>query len=75
MSTSMDSAASSGISFRYSGLERPKIRGTVNLYSISKLGNLGLYLQFDSQGSNYRSTEWIVPIPNTRSSTYATVLK
>ena len=66
------SAASSGISFRYSGLE-PQDTETVNLYSISKLGNLGLYLQFDAD-SNYRSTEWIVPIPNTRSSTYATVL-
>ena len=67
-----NSAASSGFSFRYSGLERQDT-GTVNEYSTSKLGDLGLYLQFDSEG-DYGSTEWIIPIPNDRSSTYASAL-
>lgn len=63
------SAASSGFSFRYSGLEKQNT-GTVNQYSTSKLGEKGLFLQFDSDG-NYSRTEWIIPIPNNRSSTYA----
>ncbi len=66
------SNSQSGYSFRYSGLEAQGT-GTINEYSVSKLGNLGLYLQFDSE-SNYGSTEWVVPIPNNRSSTYASVL-
>lgn len=66
------SSSQSGYSFRYSGVEKPNT-GTINEYSVSKLGNLGLYLQFDSE-SNYGSTEWVVPIPNNRSSTYASVL-
>lgn len=65
------SNAESGTSFRYYGLENQDT-GTVNQYSLSRLGNLGLYLQFDD--SNYKNTDWIIPIPNTRSSTYATLL-
>ncbi len=66
------SNAQSGYSFRYSGLEKQDT-GTINEYSVSKLGNLGLYLQFDAD-SNYGGTEWVVPIPNNRSSTYAAAL-
>ena len=67
-----NSASSSGFSFRYSGLEKQDT-GTVNQYSTSKLGDLGLYLQFDSEG-DYGRTEWVIPIPNNRSSTYASTL-
>ncbi|MEZ4103436.1 MAG: efflux RND transporter periplasmic adaptor subunit [Candidatus Paceibacterota bacterium] len=66
------SNSQSGYSFRYSGLE-PQDTGTINEYSVSKLGELGLYLQFDSE-SNYGSTEWVIPIPNNRSTTYASAL-
>lgn len=66
------SSAPSGISFRHFGIEDNGVE-TVNQYSLSKLGNNGLYLQFDPNG-NYRNTNWIIPIPNTRSSTYSLVL-
>jgi len=66
------SNAQSGYSFRYSGLEKQET-GTINEYSISKLGNMGLYLQFDAD-SNYGNTDWVIPIPNNRSSTYAAAL-
>ncbi len=65
------SAASSGASFRYSGFEKGS--DTVNKYSPSKLGNLGLSLQFDD-ASNYQNTDWVIPIPNTRSSSYSSAL-
>lgn len=34
------------------------------------LGNQGLYIQFPSN-SGYLSTEWVIPVPNDRSSAYA----
>lgn len=66
------SSAPSGVSFRHFGIEEPGTE-TINQFALSKLGNGGLYLQFDPNG-NYRNTNWIIPIPNTRSSTYSLFL-
>ncbi len=65
------SVAQSGASFKYSGLEQGT--STVNQYSLSKLGENGLYLEFN-ESDNYTNTKWVVPIPNTRSSSYTTAL-
>ena len=61
------SASESGYSFRLSGLETGTYTGYVN--QSGKLGELGLYVQLDAN-TNYANTEWIVPVPNTRSATY-----
>lgn len=63
------SSSSSGYSFRLSGIDR----GTygAEIYQPGLLGAQGLYIQFD-QSSSYGNTEWVVPVPNTRSSTYLT---
>lgn len=65
------SISQSGASYRYSGFEQGT--GTVNQYAASKLGTKGLYLTFDDSDI-YTGTEWVIPIPNTRSATYTTVL-
>lgn len=65
------SVATSGSSYRYTGLENGS--STVNEYSLSTLGKLGLFLEFDNT-SNYTGTDWVIPIPNTRSSTYLLAL-
>lgn len=61
------SSSDSGYSFRLSGLEQ----GThgVEIYQPGLLGNQGLYIQFDGS-SSYGNTDWVIPVPNTRSSTY-----
>ena len=63
------SAANSGYSMRLSGLAS----GTQTAFSSQPgpLGNDGLYLQF-SNAENYGNTNWVVPVPNTRSATYIT---
>lgn len=65
------SSSSSGTSFRFSGIES----GTnpINRYSLSVIGEKGLSLQFSSD-RGYANTKWTIPIPNTRSSTYAIAL-
>lgn len=65
------SVATSGASFKYSGIEQGT--STVNQYSLSKLGDKGLYLEFN-ESDNYKNTKWIIPIPNTRSSSYTNAL-
>ncbi len=62
------SSTSTGASIRYSGLEN----GTTSLTVDNRvdLGNQGLYIQFPSN-SGYLSTEWVIPVPNNRSSEYA----
>lgn len=65
------SSSSTGQSYRISGLETGT--NSVNQSSPSSLGRNGLFLNFDSDYS-YTNTEWIIPIPNTRSSTYADAL-
>lgn len=61
------SNAPTGFSFRYSGLES----GTLTAWTRTPmaLGECGLYIQFDEDG-NYRNSEWIIDIPNTRSALY-----
>jgi len=66
------SSAPSGVSFRHFGIEEPGTE-TINQFALSKIGKNALYLQIDPNG-NYRNTNWIIPIPNTRSSTYSLVL-
>ncbi|MDQ5901569.1 MAG: HlyD family secretion protein [Patescibacteria group bacterium] len=65
------SSSNSGESYRIFGLETGT--SSVNESSPSSLGQNGLFLNFDSDYS-YKNTEWIVPIPNTRSSTYISAL-
>ncbi len=65
-----NSAASSGSSFRVSGLEIGV--GNVSTIAPVQIGTRGLYVQFPS-GFPAR-TMWEIPIPNTRSSSYLTNL-
>jgi len=59
------SAAKSGYSFRYSGLESGM--GTVSTETPMPLGDKGLYIQFPENFAANQLLEWVVPIPNTRS--------
>lgn len=61
------SAADSGYSYRLSGLESGTYTAQVN--QPSALGSLGLFIQIDD-ASNYNNTDWIIPVPNKRSSTF-----
>lgn len=61
------SAARSGFSYKLSGLEYGTYTGEIN--QPGKLGEFGLYIQFEDS-SAYKNTEWEIEIPNTRSSTY-----
>lgn len=63
------SNAPSGASFELSGIERDN--GEVVTTSSSALGTKGLFIQFP-EGESYVNTEWIISIPNVRSSSYAT---
>lgn len=56
-----------GNSFRMFGLESGN--SLLKTEHPTKLGSQGLYLQF-VDGEQYNDTQWIIPIPNTRSSTY-----
>ncbi len=63
------SAAASHYSFTLSGLEDAV--QTAEVFQPGKLGNKGLYIQFQPNGQyNHRIFE--VPVPNTRSATYLT---
>jgi HlyD family secretion protein len=64
-----NSNAPSGYSFTISGLEDGFASARTN--SPGVLGEQGLFIQFDA-ASRYENTEWVIPIPNTRSSTYTT---
>lgn len=61
------SSASSGYSFRVTGLEQGT--GTVQTNIPTALGTRGLYIQFD-EDDQYANTEWIISIPNKRSLNY-----
>ncbi len=63
------SEASSGYSYRYSGLET----GTAAAYTRqpARLGNCGLYIQF-TEGDIYSNKKWVLKVPNTESATYVT---
>jgi multidrug efflux pump subunit AcrA (membrane-fusion protein) len=66
-----NSGTRSGYSFRLSGLE-------TNTYSVTtdqptSIGDCGLAIEW-SPDVTYGNTEWVIPVPNTRSSSYVTVL-
>jgi RND family efflux transporter MFP subunit len=63
------SSASTGYSYRYSGIEQ----GTAGIATDqpAPLGTCGLFLQFTAD-ANYGNSEWIIDIPNNRSTTYLT---
>lgn len=61
------SSSSSGISFRYSGIESGT--ATVVYGSAIPLGTKGLYVRFQ-EGITYGNSTWFVEIPNKRSSFY-----
>lgn len=63
------SGADSGYSYTISGLEGGT--GEASTDQPAPLGSCGLYLQF-SDGENYSNSEWVIAVPNTRSSTYTT---
>lgn len=66
------SSALSGASINFSGLELGTASFTTD--NRSSLGTKGLYIQFPSSDSaTYVSTDWVIPIPNNRSSTYASL--
>lgn len=65
-----NSGSRSGYSFRLSGLESGTY--TAENYAPGKLGERGLFVTFGEE-SNYGNTDWVVPIPNTRSTTYRAV--
>lgn len=65
-----NSGASSGSSFRVSGLESDT--QSVSTVNPTPLGTHGLYIQFPE--SFAPRTEWEIPVPNTRSSSYLTNL-
>lgn len=62
------SGGSTGKSFEIYGLEQG-ITESINLDTTIPLGTRGLYIQFEETPTN---GEWIVSIPNKRSSSYAT---
>lgn len=66
------SAAQSGGSFRYSGLESGL--ASVSTVQSVPLGSCGLYITFPEDFARSRSVVWEIPVPNTRSSTYQTYL-
>ena len=65
-----NSSAPSGASFRVSGLEE----GTQSVSTVNPtaIGTKGLHVQFPENFA--KNTEWEIPVPNTRSSTYQTNL-
>lgn len=63
------SSTKSGYSYRLRGLGEGVHSAQTN--APGKLGDDGLYIQFDAD-ANYDDTSWVVPIPNTRSSSYVT---
>ncbi len=63
------SGADSGYSYTHTGLENGT--GPASTEQPGALGTCGLYLQF-TDGANYSDSEWIIAVPNTRSSTYTT---
>ncbi len=62
------SSASSGSSYNVTGLENDV--GSVYTVSTDNIGQCGLYIGFDEGFST--TTDWEIPIPNKRSSTYLT---
>ncbi len=64
------SAADTGASIEYSGLENGNTPLTVT--SRVPLGTKGLFIQFPN-ATAYTNAKWVVPVPNDRSSSYASL--
>ena len=64
------SAADSGYSYNVSGLETST--ESVTTAQPGPLGDCGLYLQFTA-GDNYRNSEWLIELPNSRGANYVTL--
>lgn len=64
------SAADTGASIEYSGLENGNTPLTVS--SRVPLGTKGLFIQFPSSVA-YTNATWVIPVPNDRSSAYASL--
>lgn len=62
-----NSGAESGFSFVLSGLEKGTF--TAENQKPGKLGNNGLFIEFNPLGS-YGNSEWVIPVPNNRSDSY-----
>ena len=70
-----NSSGKTGFSIRVSGLETSRV--SFDDFGIpTTLGDRGLYLTLlaKSEGEQYGNTNWVVPVPNTRSLTYQTKL-
>jgi multidrug efflux pump subunit AcrA (membrane-fusion protein) len=65
------SSAKSGYSYTYTGLESGT--GLVSTDQPAALGSCGLFLQFTADDW-YQNSRWSIEIPNTRSSSYTTLL-
>ncbi len=66
------SSSSSGHSLRYTGLESG--RASASTTGPIELGNKGLFIQFPSDFARNTNIEWTIPIPNTRSSSYQSLI-
>ncbi|MEZ4195415.1 MAG: efflux RND transporter periplasmic adaptor subunit [Candidatus Paceibacterota bacterium] len=64
------SNAGSGLSYYLNGLSSGTY--TANFDTPTPLGDCGLFIQF-ALGENYRTDDWVVSIPNKRSSSYVTL--
>ena len=64
------SGSESGYSFRYSGLESGIAAASAE--TPQPLGSRGLYIKFPENFAANRNIEWVVPVPNTRSTQYIT---
>lgn len=60
-----------GESFELRGLDGAGKKYLAKTKHSTKLGDSGLYIQF-AEDVQYNNTQWIIPIPNTRSSGYLT---
>lgn len=65
------SSAPSGWSFHISGLESGS--GRVSTSQPQPLGDRGLFIQFPEDFARGQDLEWVLSVPNTRSSQYATL--
>lgn len=64
------SSSTTGASLQFSGLETGTTQLTVD--NRVALGTKGLFIQFPSS-SDYAYTKWVIPVPNNRSSSYASL--
>lgn len=66
------SGTESGYSFLYNGPGGETGTGVVNTDIPQRLGNKGLYILFPENFARFYNLEWVLPVPNDRSSTYLT---